>query len=80
MMESCVARYIGQVWWCTALKEILEDIKMSKRTRRSSPDALRAEHSKCKKTNVEGCYGSSYVRSAPSIDCLDWWVSISTVT
>jgi len=72
MMEGCVARYIGQIYWCTALKEILEDVKMSKRTRRSSADTLCAEYSKCKKTNVEGCFSSSYVRSPPSTDCLDW--------
>jgi hypothetical protein len=71
MMECCVARYIGHIWWRTALKEILEDIKMSKGTRRSSLDALRAKHSKCKKTDIEGRFGSCYVRSTPSADCLN---------
>ena len=72
MMEGCVATYIGQIGWCPTLKEILEDIDVSKRTWRSSADVLRTKHSKCEISDVKGCFGSCYVWGTPSSDRLDW--------
>ena len=71
-MEGCVARYIGQIWWCTTLKETVDDIKMPERARGASSDPLRAEDGKRKKPDLEGCFGSCYVGSTPLTNVLDW--------
>jgi hypothetical protein len=46
MVEGCVAGYIRQIWWCTTLKEIVDNVKMLERIWGGSSDSLCTENSK----------------------------------